>query len=123
MLDVQQHAFPHPLYTVKMVRTRKGRCDLAGIVDVHAGLERELLGQQRVLPAMVVAETEVMGTAERQLGLQLATDLFVFRGADLVDKTCHLVALGDVYELVELMLEHLPLGGANLAVHCNRFFL
>ena len=71
---------------------------------------------------MVVAETEVVRTAERQLGLQLATDILILRFANLVDNTCHLVAAGDVNKLFELTLEHLPLKGSNQAVHCNNLF-
>lgn len=98
----------------------EGLLHLAGIVDVYAGLEGELLGQDGILRTMVVAETEVVRTAERQLGLQLATDVLVVRLADLCDNTCHLAAAGDVNELLKRVLEHLPLLGTNLAVHSDQ---
>ena len=119
---MKQHALPLSLHLVKMVRASQCARYLAGIVDIHAGLERELLGQNRILRTMIVAETEVVRTAERQLGLQLATDVLILRCANLVDNTCHLVAAGDVNKLFELALEHLPLRGANQTVHSNNTF-
>ena len=121
ILHVQQHALPLTILIIKNERTRARLGNHCLVVDVDASLECELLGQNRVLRTMVVAETEVVRTAEGQHSLQPTTLVLILRLANLVNQTCHLVSLGDVNELLERMLEHFPFRSSNLAVHCNDF--
>jgi DNA-directed RNA polymerase subunit RPC12/RpoP len=69
------------------------RLHLFPLVDVNACLEGESLRDDRRLTTMVVEESEIVGTADGQVLLQLTALVLIFLLADLADQRGQLFIL------------------------------
>ena len=87
--------------SIKNVRTCEGWLYLTRVINVDAGLEGKLLRDDAALRAMIVGKAEIVGTAEGQLTLQLATLVMTLRLTDGSNQLCQFLTLGQFDILVE----------------------
>ena len=91
LLYAQQMLVPLvALLIVNKVRASDGALHLVFAIDVYAGLEGELFGDDAILSPAVVLEAEIVGTAIGESCLQLTALVGTCGAANLVNNTCHL---------------------------------